>query len=191
VNFGDSLAQAFGTLSLQNDPFHLAAEALSTTAFPIITAKVSYQGQTSITWQANAYKFCPGVLPDVAFFKSDSPNDGAATTAICNASASRAFAFCDWATRQGIVPVISTYQPWGYSGSNEQARLTYNGEVRNSGWLFLDYDTILADPSSPNNILSAYISTAAPPHYNDLGSQALATRGVVPILQRIVATRPR
>jgi hypothetical protein len=194
--YGDSLFQGLGTSLGNNNPFHTAAEALSTPSFPIITATTAYSGTVTANFQQNAYQFQAGLLPDVAFYKGASPNDGYWSTALLNASAAKAFAFCDYATRQGCVPVISTEAPWVAYASNptyEAARQAYNAAIRASNWLVFDMDLALADPRNPTALLPAYVNTAAPspPHYNDAGSHALATQQIIPILQKIMATRPR
>ena len=188
--FGDSLYQGFGTLSLQNDPWQIAMAALSTPAFPITIAKFAYTGMTTPPFQINAYAGMPGILPDVAFYKPESPNDNP-TAALFNGSFARALAFNDWCTRQGVVPVLCTAMPWSYTGTQEAARVAFNAEVRASNYLYMDWDALMTNGANPGRIQSGYASTASPLHYNDAGAAVLAAQAVQPILQHIMAARPR
>jgi hypothetical protein len=188
---GDSLYQGYGTTSQQNDPFQIAAGLLSTKSFPITTAKGAYGGSQSYNFVINGYAMAKAMQPDVVFIKGESPNDSQGALATWNASLGRATAFCEWCTRQGIVPVLNTAQPWGYTGTSEANRLAYNAAVRASGWLYVDNDTVLTNGATPAVIQSQYNSVTFPLHYNDAGAMALATQAVVPVLQRIMASRPR
>lgn len=194
LSIGDSLIQGFGTASLQNDPFQIAAAAVSTPAFPIIANKLGYASMGSAVFIQSGYAVATGMKPDIIFIKADSPNDqtgGQGQAGTYEASLARGLAMADWATRQNAVPVLMTAQPWGYAGAPEIARQAFNTTIRNAGWPYIDWDLVLADPAAPNQIAAIYNSPVSPPHYNDLGSQVMAAQQIVPLLQRIKNSRPQ
>lgn len=187
--FGDSLFQGYGTTTKQNNPFHIAISALSTPSFPVSFVNAGYQGQRSANIYSNATAMVPGLKPDVAIFKAESPNDGGAATQYA-LSIPNGFAFADYCIRNQIVPVLSTAMPWGYSGAVETARLAFNAAIRTSGYLYIDFDAAMTDGASPAHILPAYNSATFPGHYNDAGAQAIANY-VIPVLAKIMGQRPR
>lgn len=191
LTFGDSLFQGYGGSLAQYDPFQIAAAALSTPEFPVTVGKGAFGGSSSVNFEKNAYKYCAALKPDVVFFKTETPNDGQTTKASWDASLGRAIAFCEWATRQGIVPVLNTAQPWGYTTTREAFRLAHNAAVRASGWLYIDMDAVLSNGGAPAVIQPQYDSPTFSPHYGDAGAAALAKQAVVPVLQRIMSQRPR
>jgi hypothetical protein len=190
---GDSLFQGFGTDTYQDSPYHIACAALSTPTTPVIFANRGYQGRKSTVFHAEIYTLAPVLRPDVLIIKPESPNDGVPTSVTSGpyaVSLANAFALCDWCVRRGIVPVLATAQPWALSGSAETARQALNTIIRNSGWLYVDHDAAVRDPANTAAILSAYNSSARPPHYNDAGAAAIAVYAQQ-VLSKILATRPR
>jgi hypothetical protein len=189
--FGDSLYQGYGGSGYQNDPFDIAVAALSTPSFPVSIIKGAYGGSQSYNFPINGYAWCKAMQPDVVFMKGESPNDSQTLAATWSASIAKMFAFAEWCTRQGMVPVLNTAVPWTYTGTEEGYRQAYNTAIRSSNFLYLDMDAILRDPANTQNILPAYLNTTtAPLHYNDAGSAVLSSQGVAPILSKIMAARP-
>ncbi len=171
---GDSLSQGAGTTTGQLSPWQIAAWTLSTSAFPVTVAKLGYAGMASANFQAIGMAFAKAYRPDVLIIKAETPNDLNPSITVYEASLARALQMIEWCLANGSVPVLLTAEPWGYSGSAEQARQAFNMWVRGAGYLFVDMDAVLADPASPANILPAFNSGSAPPHYGDAGSAALA-----------------
>jgi hypothetical protein len=190
-SFGDSLYQGTGGATNMANAFNYACTSLSTQAFPVIHSNLSLSGQSSPNFHALANLALSTFNPDVVFIKGESPNDASSGTAAAFAvSRARAMAFADLCTRKGIVPVLTTAMPWTWTGSSEAARLAYNDDVRNSGYLYADWDAAVTDGGSPARLQAAFTSSTAPPHPNDAGYTALAVPTKA-ALQRIIVARPR
>lgn len=190
LNVGDSLSQGFGTACQQNDFIHQAACAMSTPSFPVCATKMAYQGETSVSFWQNAMTYADGFNPDVVFLKCESPND-TASAATYEASIARSFAFADWCTRRNIIPVLRTAEPFNLSATQDAARLAFNAAIRAAGWLYIDVDAVLTAGGTPAVMQSQYLSTTQSPHWNDAAATAVAQQQVIPILNKIMAGRPR
>ena len=184
---GDSLFQGFGTLTHQNDPFHIAACALSTPAFPITVCKAAYQGMSSAAFQANLVTLVSALGPDVVFLKGESPNDiGGGSASAYAASLGGLISIGTWCAQQGIVPVASTAEPFTSDPATELNRLAYNAQIRNSGWYYVDFDAAVSDGASPAHLLAQDQSWSLAPHQNDAGDAAIAG-SVEGVLRTIIA----
>ena len=187
---GDSIFQGFGTTSTQNDPFQIAAAALSVPSFPITVTKQAFQGMSSLSFMENGQALFNAIYPDVFFIKCESPNDSPTTkSGAFERSFSNALSLADLATRRGCVPVLSTAMPWNYTGTTEISRQTLNAAIRAAGWLYIDFDAALASAPGAATINSSYNSSTQNLHPNDIGNAAVAPY-VQQVLAKIKATRP-
>ena len=184
---GDSLFQGYGTATMQDDPFHIAACALSTPALPVTVCKLAYQGMSSASFQANLAQMIAAASPSVAFIKAESPNDLLyGTQAGYSASLGGLIALGTWCAGQGIVPVASTAMPFNESVASDAVRQQFNAQIRGSGWYYADLDATVSDGAAPARIRAEFDSFSLAPHPNDAGDCAIAS-SVEAVLRRIVA----
>lgn len=189
---GDSEYQGFGTTSHQNDPFQMAAFALSTPSFPVIVAKLAYQGMGSAAFDANGRNMALGIKPTAMLVKAGTPNDivGATVNAAYEAALAAAFAQCNWCDDHGIIPILTTYEPFALGPAADLVRVSVNAAVRASGRLYIDMDLALSDGGTPANVKAQFLSSSVPPHWNDAGAAAVMPLAMA-VFQRILATRPQ
>ena len=184
---GDSLYQGYGTATLQNDPFQMAATAISTPNLPVTVAKLAYQGMSSASFQANLRKMVQAVSPSVAIIKGESPNDvGHGTQAGYSASLNGLIDLGGWCAARGTLQATSTAMPYIENSSSDSLRQAYNRQIRGSGWYYSDFD-VVSDGGSPAQIQPRFDSFARIPHPNDAGDAAIA-QSVQTMLQAILAS---
>lgn len=184
---GDSLWQGYGTATVQNDPFHIAACAISTPSLPVTVCKLAYQGMSSVSFQANLQQMIAAAPPNVAIIKGESPNDSPhGTQAAYSSSLGGAIALGTWCANRGISPVVATAMPYGENTSSDAARLQFNATIRGSGWDYVDFDVAVSAGGSPAVIRPAFSSFPRAPHPNDAGDFAIAA-SVETVLRRILA----
>ena len=184
---GDSLYQGFGTATVQNDPFHIAACAISTPSLPVTVCKLAYQGMSSASFQANLQQMIVAAPPNVAVIKGESPNDlPRGTQATYAASLNGLIALGTWCASRGIQPVASTAMPYAETAATDAVRRQYNAQIRGSGWDYVDFDAAVSDGGSPASVRPEFSSFPRAPHPNDAGDIAIAAN-VQTVLQRILA----
>ena len=171
---GDSLFQGFGTATLQDDPFQMAAAALSTPSLPITICKLAYQGMPSASFMANLRQMVAAVTPSVAIIKGESPNDIAyGTQAGYQASLNALVNLGTWCNQHGTLQATATAMPFGETASRDALRLTFNRQIRSSGWFYTDFD-VVSDGNSPAGVQPLDSSFVRAPHPDDLGDAAIA-----------------
>ena len=184
---GDSLYQGFGTTTVQNDPFHMAACAISTPSLPVTVCKLAYQGMSSSSFQANLQQMIVAAPPNVAVIKGESPNDlPRGSQAAYSASLGGLIALGTWCASRGIQPVASTAMPYAESADSDAVRQRFNAQIRGSGWDYVDFDAAVSDNGSPAAIRPEFSSFPRAPHPNDAGDLAIAA-SVQTVLRRILA----
>ncbi|MGI4942024.1 MAG: hypothetical protein ACRYHQ_15935 [Janthinobacterium lividum] len=185
---GDSMYQGYGTATHQNDPFHIAACALSTPALPVTVCKVAYQGMSSASFQANVEQMIIACSPNFAFIKGASHNDILfGTQAGYQASLNGLVGLGDWCAGRGIQPASTTEIAFGQTVDNEPYRLAFNNQLRGSGWYIADWDAAVTDGGYPAAIQSQYSSFELAPHPNDAGDFAISA-STLACLQKYLAT---
>jgi len=184
---GDSLFQGFGTATVQNDPFHIAACAISTPSLPVTVCKLAYQGMSSASFQANLQQMVLAAPPSVAIIKGESPNDrGYGTAAAYSASLAGLIDLGTWCAGRGIVPVAATAMPFGQDLTADAQRQRFNAQIRGSGWYYADFDAAVSDGGSPAQVRPGFQSFYVAPHPNDAGDAALAD-SVAGVLRQVLA----
>ncbi len=184
---GDSLYQGFGTATVQDDPFHIAACAISTPSLPVTVCKLAYQGMSSASFQANLQQMVVAGSPNVAIIKGESPNDlPRGSAAAYSASLGGLIGLGTWCAGRGTHPVASTAMPYAESVESDAVRQQFNAQIRGSGWDYVDFDAAVSDGGSPAAIRPEFMSQARAPHPNDAGDFAIAA-SVQAVLQRILA----
>lgn len=185
---GDSLYQGFGTATFQNDPFHIAACSISTPSLPVTVAKVAYQGMSSAVFQANLQQMISACSPNMAFIKGESPNDKLhGTPQGYPTSLNGLITLGTWCSNRGIPPVCTTAMPFGENAGTDPMRISYNNTIRNSGWLYADFDAAVSDGRSPASLQPQFDSLARMPHPNDAGDFAIAAT-VAAVMRKYLIT---
>jgi hypothetical protein len=185
---GDSIYQGYGTATRQDDPFHIAACAISTPALPVTVCKVAYAGMPAASFQANLQQMIIATSPNFAFIKGASSNDKlAGTTAGYSASLGGLISLGTWCARRGITPALTTDMPYGQNASNEPNRLAFNNQLRGSGWYCADWDVAVTDGGYPAAIQPQYSSFVLAPHPNDAGDAAMAVP-IITVLRKYLTT---
>jgi hypothetical protein len=184
---GDSLFQGYGTATMENDPFHIAACALSRPSLPITVCKLAYQGMSSASFQANLAQMVAAARPSVAFIKGESPNDLLhGTQAGYSASLGGLVALGAWCANLGVTPVASTAMPFNETLATDAVRQQFNARIRSSGWYYTDFDAAVSDGAVPAQIRAELDSFTLAPHPNDAGDCMIAS-SVETVLRRIIA----
>ncbi|MGI4798733.1 MAG: hypothetical protein ACRYG8_32770 [Janthinobacterium lividum] len=184
---GDSLFQGYGTATLQDDPFQMAAAALSTPSLPITICKLAYQGMPSASFMGNLGQMVAAVGPSVAVIKGESANDIAyGTQAGYQASLDALVNLGDWCNTHGTLQATATAMPYAETASRDVLRLAFNQQIRRSGWFYTDFD-VVSDGKSPAGIQPVDSSFARAPHPGDAGNAAIA-QSVQAMFQAILAS---
>lgn len=184
---GDSIFQGFGSATVQCDPFHLAACRISTPDLPVSVCKITYQGMSSASFQANLQQMILAAPPSVAIIKGESPNDlQRGTPAAYSASLGGVIALGTWCAQQGIHPIAATSTPFLETLASDASRRAYDGVIRGSGWDYVECDGAVSDGGSPARVRPELMSLDRPPHPNDAGNLAIS-RSVEAVLRRIIA----
>lgn len=183
---GDSLFQGYGTATLQNDPFQIAASEISTPSLPVSICKLCYQGMPSASFMGNLRQMVAAVTPSIAIIKGESANDiNYGTQAGYSASLNGLIDLGDWCNSRGTLQATATAMPYQENASRDALRQQFNQQIRNSGWYYSDFD-VVSDGGSPANIQQIYSSFARAPHPNDAGDAAIA-QSVKAMLLNILA----
>ena len=185
---GDSIFQGYGTATYQNDPFHIAACAVSTPALPVTVCKLAYQGMPTQSFLGNLQQMIIAAPPNLVFIKPASSNDKlSGTPAGISQTEGMLIDLVDWIAGRGIMPAVTTDIPYAQDSTNDALRLAMNANLRRWGWYCADCDAAVTDGGSPAAILPQYSSFTLAPHPNDAGDGAMAVP-IAAIMRKYLAT---
>lgn len=179
ADVGDSLSagQEGATVSAGWRSVSQRAAALRNGASAIWQASsFAVRGQATDASYQTGLEVVSKLKPQYLCFHAYSPNDGAPTQALVDASWARALALVEHCRRNGVTPVLVTNGPVNsYNAGHEALRQQINARVRSMAGAVIVSDEAapLENSLSPGQINAAYYTGDAT-HYNSAGYDAMA-----------------
>lgn len=137
-------------------------------------ANFGWSGQTHAASMLMAKQVISVVKPNALSFFAWSPNDGAASDGIMDATWARTLEIIELCRQNGVIPIVCTSGPVNAYTTQQDARVkAQNARVRALPNIVFDFASVLEDPTDTSNILTAYDSGDGL-HYNNAGYQAMA-----------------
>ncbi len=178
LGLGDSITRGYG-LSAKGSCFtqkavqniNIANSSASTTAIspkPVDYIKCGIDTSYSTTWvYCLQQMIAANIIPTVAVITNGTPNEGMTTSG--RRSAVRMSALLD---EQRIYPMVWGSIPGAYSAPDDVKRLGYNTEAASMDVAYLDFNSVVSDLATPQNLqVSLRLDTL---HPNDAGDSAMA-----------------